>query len=749
MGSSEIADQNYPAEIIGYVEPWICSPGETVDVKISSTEPEYRYRVVRLIQGHQGPNAPPKRSEEIPSIRPGTGKGRFQVAQTGSYAIVQDFNQPNMQHGLHVSLYFQPYLCVSRHTQTLVSTLDHPTKTGFAAVLTPEGYVSFWIGTGQDIDVIETKFFPASRRWACLSISLGTVSLEYTISPVALFAEKPPLAMYGQETLSNRMAHAVRTSLLFGAGYVSAPKTPSASTHPTNFFNGRIDSPVLQSLGPQAEILARYDFALKMSSDTIVDISGRGMHGTLINAPTRAVQGYDWDGTSVDWTKASYGYGAIHFHEDDLDDAGWASDFSIHVPTNVRSGAYAVEVEAVNGRARDSITFFVRSTPETRAKVGAKVALVLSTFTYLAYANERMYDQSKPSRMLAPDPNFRIHKDEHFEKMERRTDLGLSTYDVHLDGSGVMYSSAKRPMLAMRPGHIHWALHRPREFSADLLMIGFLEHHGIPYDTITDHDLHSKGVSSILPYNTVITGNHPEYPSLESLDAYTAYAKLGGNIMYLGGNGFYWASALDSARPHRLEVRRGDQGVRTYTVPGGERVFSTNGQLGTLWRSRGRAPNYLFGVGCGGEGTGPGVAYKRTEASLDKKYAWIFEGIGEEELLGEHGFGGGASGDEIDKFDLRNGSPANAIVLATSIGHPDDFGIFPEDVGFPILHTLGTQTNEIRSDIVYYETVGGGSVFSVGSINWYCSLGWNGYENNIARLTMNVLQGFLQKGSTQ
>jgi hypothetical protein len=34
MGSSEIADQNYPAEIIGYVEPWICSPGETVDVKV-------------------------------------------------------------------------------------------------------------------------------------------------------------------------------------------------------------------------------------------------------------------------------------------------------------------------------------------------------------------------------------------------------------------------------------------------------------------------------------------------------------------------------------------------------------------------------------------------------------------------------------------------------------------------------------------------------------------------------------------
>jgi hypothetical protein len=34
---------------------------------------------------------------------------------------------------------------------------------------------------------------------------------------------------------------------------------------------------------------------------------------------SRAVKGFDWDGTQPDWTKASYGYGAIHFHEDDLD----------------------------------------------------------------------------------------------------------------------------------------------------------------------------------------------------------------------------------------------------------------------------------------------------------------------------------------------------------------------------------------------------------------------------------------------
>ena len=127
--------------------------------------------------------------------------------------------------------------------------------------------------------------------------------------------------------------------------------------------------------------------------------------------------------------------------------------------------------------------------------------------------------------------------------------------------------------------------------------------------------------------------------------------------------------------------------------------------------------------------------------------AWMFEGIGEGELIGEHGFGGGASGDEIDKCDLALGSPSNTIIVATSVGHPDEFCMFPEDAEFPMLKTVGTQTNEIRSDITYYETVGGGAVFSVGSINWFCSLGWNSFNNNVAVLTGNVLREFVSRKS--
>jgi hypothetical protein len=56
-------------------------------------------------------------------------------------------------------------------------------------------------------------------------------------------------------------------------------------------------------------------------------------------------------------------------------------------------------------------------------------------------------------------------------------------------------------------------------------------------------------------------------------------------------------------------------------------------------------------------------------------------------------------------------------------GHPDDFAMFPEDQLLLDTRILGTQTDRIRSDIVPYDTPDGDSVFSVGSINWYCSLG--------------------------
>ena len=643
-----------------------------------------------------------------------------------------------------MELYIQPYLVDNSATQTIVSCLDVEYRTGFAVALKEER-VEFFVGTGSKIETLRSDVIINRWRWLHVKMVLLGNLLSVDIRQRNRLAERAPPAEQGRTHILSSPMILGASALTFGAGMFSA--FDKASTKPACHYNGRIDSPtfsVISSTKEQAQqtIISKYDFSVGISSDLICDVSGHDRNGVLVNSPTRGVKGHDWDGTQPDWTKASYGYGAIHFHEDDLDDAKFSTDFSLTIPVTARSGAYAVEVMTDSG-AKDMVVFFVR--PNTKST--AKVALVLSTFTYLAYANERMFDVSRSSAMATSEGVSIAGDHEYYKGLDRRPDLGLSAYDVHKDGSPNAFSSSKRPILNLRPGYIHWALNRPREFSADLLMIGFLEKCGIPYDTITDHDLHLGGKIAAAQYTTWITSCHPEYHSVQTLDAFADFARAGGNLMYLGGNGFYWVADLDATRPHRLEIRKGDQGCRSVTFPAGERMHAMTGEQGGLWRSRGRAPNYLFGVGSCAFGTGKGRPYKiNKEQAMNPSFAWIFQGVDSNEPLGRDGFGGGASGDEIDRLDESLGTPNNAIMLATSERHDDSFGLFNEESMFPMVDTLGSTCDKVRSDMTYYETAGGGGVFSVGSINWYSSLTWDNYSNNVARVTENVIRGFLKRG---
>ena len=54
-----------------------------------------------------------------------------------------------------------------------------------------------------------------------------------------------------------------------------------------------------------------------------------------------------------------------------------------------------------------------------------------------------------------------------------------------------------------------------------------------------------------------------------------------------------------------------------------------------------------------------------------------------------------------------------------------------------------TESEIIKSDIVFFQTKYNGAVFSVGSVAWGGSMVWNRYKNNISKITANVLDGFL------
>ena len=55
----------------------------------------------------------------------------------------------------------------------------------------------------------------------------------------------------------------------------------------------------------------------------------------------------------------------------------------------------------------------------------------------------------------------------------------------------------------------------------------------------------------------------------------------------------------------------------------------------------------------------------------------------------------------------------------------------------------GEKNNLVRADMVFFETPGNGAIWSTGSIAWANSLLWNNRDNDVSRITENVLERFL------
>jgi N,N-dimethylformamidase len=245
------------------------------------------------------------------------------------------------------------------------------------------------------------------------------------------------------------------------------------------------------------------------------------------------------------------------------------------------------------------------------------------------------------------------------------------------------------------------------------------------------------------PYRAVIAGSHPEYHSAAMLDALEDYLGQGGRLMYLGGNGFYWRTAFHDSLPGVIEIRRGEAGTRTWESHPGERHLSFTGEPSGLWRSSGRAPQRLVGVGFASEGFDVNSYFLRSPGSFDPRADFIFEGVGADERIGDFGSLGGAAGFELDIADPALGTPPHALVLAQSVEHSNVYAVTPEELISAQPGTDGIEHPKVRADMTFFETPQGGAVFSTGSISWASSLAHNGYDNNVARITGNVLKRFI------
>ncbi len=55
----------------------------------------------------------------------------------------------------------------------------------------------------------------------------------------------------------------------------------------------------------------------------------------------------------------------------------------------------------------------------------------------------------------------------------------------------------------------------------------------------------------------------------------------------------------------------------------------------------------------------------------------------------------------------------------------------------------GETNKQVRADMVFFETLSGGAVWSTGTIAWATSLLWNDGNNDVSQITKNVLERFL------
>tara|TARA_B100001175_G_scaffold185637_1_gene157607 strand:+ start:94 stop:2211 length:2118 start_codon:yes stop_codon:yes gene_type:complete len=695
--------------LIGYSDKLSARPGETVSFKVSSTlQKPFKAFLKRSISADPNPKGIGIIEEDASKyFKSSFYKSRKQTFNPGSYAISNKPIKTVIKKDLEISVIIFPTL-FSSNKQTILALDD------FEIYLNLNGSVSISSGD-KSLSLKEPLLI---RSWYEIKVKIflnGNVSIS-----------QKKLINNNKKKQINNGKLSLKKNIL---GKLSlAAKVSKGKGY--NHFNGKIESPKVNIDG---KIIGVWDLSKNISNTFIDSIKGPKL--LLKNFPTRAVTGSKWDSSEMNWRYKPEHYASIHFHEDDIYDFEWKTDFKFTIPKNIPSGIYLMKIRCEN--YEDSIPFFVAP---SLGKTKSKICVLISTFTYAIYGNHARVDYKKSwlnriNEWKAYPYNPANHKE-----------YGLSTYNYHSDGSGICHASHRRPLFNLRPGYITFGGSKSpcsglRHFQADSHLISWLHNQGYDYELITDEQLHEDGYKAIKKYKTVITGSHPEYHTKQTLDALRDFRDNGGSLNYLGGNGFYWRIAIHKENKNLLEIRRPEGGIRAWASEPGEAYNAFDGTYGGLWRRSGRAPQELVGVGFTAQGNFYGHPYLRK--CFDKKFDWVFKGI-KGNKIGDFGFSGnGAAGFELDHIDSHLTSIRDITLLAQSKASKDpeeNFILVPESQLTHLSNIKHLPNEEIlQADMIYFKVPGGGSVFSTGSITFCGSLPWNNFNNNVSKLLKNII----------
>ena len=798
--------QQYLLRATGYTDRCSVAPGDKITFYVHSefNEP-YRADIVRLINGDTNPEGPGFKEKVIRTSVNGEYKGENQPLMAGSYILVPHDERLDLD-SFTLAAFIYPTTPrvdtegVAVGAQALLSKWDAKKQTGYGLFINAAGELELRLGRGRGKVERFTSGKPLMRKvWYKVMASLDTKTKRVVVAQIPFVTATngghgmsmlhPTDDTAGIGEFKARGGAVTRNDcpLLMGASTLTSDcgrqlagahfhelASPQVIPEHTEKYNGKIERPRVANRALSGEeveallhaggiasvpgdmrgaIVGAWDFSANIGADAasthFPDVGPNALHGTGVNLPVRGVPGHNWSSDYMSFVHAPQEYGAVHLHDETVDDARWRPSFVLKIPNAMKSGVYAARIRVKNQSTpdhEDYIPFFVRPPTGTTT---AKMALVMSTHSYMAYANDNLSVNSVIAQLLTGQVPL-LQPGDLLLNQERG--YGLGTYTSYRDGWGVNVSSRLRPILNMRPKYLHVLSPSLWQFNADLHLVDWLKEMGYECDIYTDEDVHREGADLLSRYALVMTGHHPEYTSEQQMDAYHDYQLRGGRFMYLAANGFYWIAVPHPANPNIIEVRKGDNGTRAWTIAPGEYCNAFDGKHGGLWRVRGRAMSKLLGVTFTSFGLTYSSYYRRAPDSELPECRWIFRGVGKNEPIGNFGLvGGGAAGLELDRYDLELGTPHRAYLLAHSEGHSDMFVSVTEESTFNargyIAGGTGDNNPNTRADIVYYKTPNDGAVFSVGSMSWCGSLQHNDYDNNVSRIMRNLIDRFVKPGA--
>ena len=359
--------ESWRPALFGYASQFSVAPGDSISFHISGEDVErYTARLVRLRHGLDRPDGPGFRESEIASTIDGEYPAVHQPDNSGSYVEVPDpEGLLSRSSSLSVSLDLFPTSPDGR-LQGVLGTWDADRSSGYAVVV-EDGRLALWVGDGNQQARVAVEEPLQSHTWY-------RVRAAFDLQREHAWIEQTPARSRAGSRSAVRKSRGVpgarRRTVGSKALVVDAPFRMGALSRRRDdawaacaHFSGKLGNPSLRAGGGAGTTLASWDFAVSNRSDRallrhVADTSPSALHGVCVNTPTRGVTGADWDGAADDYRLNPESYGAIHFHEDDLDDSAWPAAFELVIPGDLRSGVYAIRLRGEG--VEEHIPFFVR-----------------------------------------------------------------------------------------------------------------------------------------------------------------------------------------------------------------------------------------------------------------------------------------------------------------------------------------------------------------------------------------------------